>query len=87
MRHGHQFVHHACSTDGFRTLPPPTLAPFAASTVDRFTHRFPHRLAQAQVSMQYPYGRYMGQATPDARLMCDIPHGQVRVLAAGEIRE
>lgn len=30
-----------------------------------------------QVSMQYPYGSYMGQATPDARLMCDIPHGRV----------
>ncbi|CAM9605621.1 unnamed protein product [Scytosiphon promiscuus] len=26
--------------------------------------------------MQYPYGRYIGQATPDARLMCDIPHGR-----------
>lgn len=30
-----------------------------------------------QVSMQYPYGMYMGQATPNARLMCDIPHGWV----------
>lgn len=29
-----------------------------------------------QVSMQYPYGSYMGQATPDARLRCDIPHGR-----------
>ena len=26
--------------------------------------------------MQYPYGSYVGQATPDARLMCDIPHGR-----------
>ncbi|CAN0422453.1 unnamed protein product, partial [Ectocarpus fasciculatus] len=28
------------------------------------------------VSMQYPYGMYMGQAIPDARLGSDIPHGR-----------
>lgn len=27
--------------------------------------------------MQYPYGMYMGQAIPDARLGSDIPHGRV----------
>lgn len=36
----------------------------------------------SQVSMQYPYGMYIGESMLDARMLVEIPHGKVRDVLA-----